>query len=65
MPRGYRLHLFCPHWDFAQWIVRENLDLPIAEVYKTRFRIECPTHGVQEVTPFEVVLKRGPEDFKL
>jgi hypothetical protein len=65
MPRGYRLHLFCKHRDFAQWIVREDLDLPIAEVYKTRFPIECPTHGVHEVTPFEVVPKRGPEDFQL
>jgi len=65
MPRGYRLHLFCKHRDFTQWIVREDLDLPIEEVYRTRFPIECPTHGIHEVTPFEVVPKRLPEDFKL
>jgi hypothetical protein len=61
MSLTYRVRYRCPHGDFYEWALRENLNMTLQEVYNMDWDFTCPSHGPQRAKPFEAQVKKSFE----
>jgi hypothetical protein len=62
MTPKYRLRLRCPHGDFYDWIVTDDVGLTLDQIYRSEWDFVCPTHGPQRELPFQAEEKRPVSD---
>jgi hypothetical protein len=58
MGKSYRIQLVCRHMDHAQWVVVENVDLSLTDMFNTPRNFLCPVHGKQREKPLQAEEKR-------